>query len=139
MDSPKIKVLGIAPYEAMKTIMEKLARKRPQMDLDVYVGDLKKGVDIAQKYTQANYDVIISRGGTAEMIGKVTHIPVIEISLSVYDILRAMKLAENYSDKYAVVGFPGITGSAHLLCDLLQYKLDIVTTAKARWRPPCGI
>ena len=94
MDSPKIKVLGIAPYEAMKTIMEKLARKRPQMDLDVYVGDLKKGVDIAQKYTQANYDVIISRGGTAEMIGKVTHIPVIEISLSVYDILRAMKLAE---------------------------------------------
>lgn len=61
------------------------------------------------------------------MIGKVTHIPVIEISLSVYDILRAMKLAENYSDKYAVVGFPGITGSAHLLCDLLQYKLDIVT------------
>ncbi len=127
MDSPKIKVLGIAPYEAMKTIMEKLARKRPQMDLDVYVGDLKKGVDIAQKYTQANYDVIISRGGTAEMIGKVTHIPVIEISLSVYDILRAMKLAENYSDKYAVVGFPGITGSAHLLCDLLQYKLDIVT------------
>ena len=127
MDSPKIKVLGIAPYEAMKTIMEKLARKRPQMDLDVYVGDLKKGVDIAQKYTQANYDVIISRGGTAEMIGKVTHIPVIEISLSVYDILRAMKLAENYSDKYAVVGFPGITGSAHLLCDLLQYKLYIVT------------
>ena len=29
--------------------MEKLARKRPQMDLDVYVGDLKKGVDIAQQ------------------------------------------------------------------------------------------
>lgn len=61
------------------------------------------------------------------MIGKVTHIPVIEISLSVYDILRAMKLAENYSDKYAVVGFPSITSSAHLLCDLLQYKIDIVT------------
>ena len=58
---------------------------------------------------------------------RVTHIPVIEISLSVYDILRAMKLAENYSDKYAVVGFPSITSSAHLLCDLLQYKIDIVT------------
>ena len=107
--------------------MEKLARKRPHMEMDVYVGDLKKGVDIAQKNIQGNYDVIISRGGTAEMIGKVTHIPVIEISLSVYDILRAMKLAENYSDKYAVVGFPSITSSAHLLCDLLQYKIDIVT------------
>lgn len=127
MESPKINVLGIAPYEAMKNVMEKLARKRPQIEMDVYVGDLKKGVDIAQKNIHGNYDVIISRGGTAEMIGKVTPIPVIEISLSVYDILRAMKLAENYSDKYAIVGFPSITGSAHLLCDLLQYKIDIVT------------
>ena len=78
MEPPKIKVLGIAPYEAMKNVMEKLARKRPQMEMDVYVGDLKRGVDIAQKNIQGNYDVIISRGGTAEMIGKVTHIPVIE-------------------------------------------------------------
>ena len=60
MESPKIKVLGIAPYEAMKNVMEKLARKRPQMEMDVYVGDLKKGVDIAQKNIQGNYDVIIS-------------------------------------------------------------------------------
>ena len=43
MEPPKIKVLGIAPYEAMKNVMEKLARKRPQMEMDVYVGDLKKG------------------------------------------------------------------------------------------------
>lgn len=127
MEAPRIKALGIAPYDAMKHMMEKLARKRPQMELDVYVGDLKKGVDIARKNLQGNYDVIISRGGTAEMIGKVTHLPVIEICLTVYDILRAMKLAENYSDKYAVVGFPSITSSAHLLCDLLQYKIDIVT------------
>ena len=43
MESPKIKVLGIAPYEAMKNVMEKLARKRPQMEMDVYVGGFKKG------------------------------------------------------------------------------------------------
>ena len=49
MEPPKIKVLGIAPYEAMKNVMEKLARKRPQMEMDVYMGDLKRGVDIAQK------------------------------------------------------------------------------------------
>ncbi len=127
MESPKIKALGIAPYEAMKHMMEKLARTRPQMELDVYVGDLNKGVDIARKNLPDNYDVIISRGGTARMIEKITHLPVIEISLSVYDILRAMKLAQNYSDKYAIVGFSNITGNAHLLCDLLQYRIDIVT------------
>lgn len=123
----RIKVLGIAPYEGMKTIMQKLAENRNDMDLDVFVGDLNKGVDIVRRNFHSNYDVIISRGGTAELIGQITRIPVIEVSLSVYDILRAIKLAENYADRYAIIGFPGITGSAHLLCDLLQYKIDIFT------------
>lgn len=125
MARSRIKVLGIAPYEGMKTIMQKLAKERDDLELDVYVGDLNKGVEIARRNFHSNYDVIISRGGTAELIGRSTHIPVIEVSLSVYDILRAIKLAENYADRYAIVGFPGITGSAHLLCDLLQYRIDI--------------
>ncbi|PKM54891.1 MAG: propionate catabolism operon regulatory protein PrpR [Firmicutes bacterium HGW-Firmicutes-5] len=125
--SGKIKALGIAPYEGMKSMMLKLATERDDIDLTVYVGDLNKGAEIAKRNFPNDFDVIISRGGTAEMIGAMTDIPLIEIQLSVYDILRAIKLAENYSDRYAVVGFSAITGSAQLLCDLLQYDLDIFT------------
>jgi len=127
MQTTKIRILGIAPYEAMKIAMEKIADDRNDLEIDVYAGDLDYGVDIVRHNLQNNYDVIISRGGTAEMVGKMTSLPVVEISLSVYDILRAIKLAENYSDRYAIVGFPSITESAHLLCALLQYKIDIVT------------
>lgn len=127
MENGQIRALGIAPYEGMKSIMMKLAQERDDIDLTVYIGDLQKGVEIVRKNFQINYDVIISRGGTAEMIEKITDVPVIEISLSVYDILRAIKLAENYSERYAIIGFSGITGSAHLLCDLLQYNIDIFT------------
>jgi transcriptional regulator with PAS, ATPase and Fis domain len=127
MQASKIKVLGIAPYEAMKTAMQKIADERSDIDLDVFAADLNYGVEIVRHNLQNNYDVIISRGGTAEMVGKMTNIPVVEISLSVYDILRAIKLAENYSNSYAIVGFPSITESAHLLCTLLQYNIDIIT------------
>ena len=127
MNERKIKILGIAPYEGMKTAMQKLAAGRKDLELDVYVGDLNKGVDIAKQTFNSTYDVIISRGGTAELIGRATTIPVIEITLSVYDILRAIKLAENYSDRYAIVGFPAITDSARILCSLLKYELDIIT------------
>jgi transcriptional regulator with PAS, ATPase and Fis domain len=127
MQTSKIKVLGIAPYEAMKTAMQTVADERSDIDLDVYTADLHHGVEIVNHNLQGNYDVIVSRGGTAELVGKITSIPVVEISLSVYDILRAIKLAENYSNSYAIVGFPSITESAHLLCTLLQYNIDIVT------------
>lgn len=107
--------------------MQKLAKERSDLDTDMYVGDLDEGVAIVKNNLQNDYDVILSRGGTAERIRRFTFIPVIEITLSVYDILRAIKLAENYAEQYAVVGFNAITDSAHLLCDLLQYKIDIFT------------
>ncbi|SHI56378.1 Transcriptional regulator containing an AAA-type ATPase domain and a DNA-binding domain [Dethiosulfatibacter aminovorans DSM 17477] len=123
----KIRILGIAPYEGMKTMMQNLAAKRKDIDLTVYIGDLDKGVEIARKNVDKNFDVIISRGGTASMIEKITDIPLVRISLSVYDIIRAIKMAENYTGKYAIVGYPGITETAKLLCDLLQYDIDIYT------------
>lgn len=123
----KIRVLGIAPYDGMKTIMQKVAEERTDIELDVFVGDLQKGLEIARSNFRSNYDVIISRGGTAELIKAATHIPVVEAELSVYDILRAIKLSENYADRYAIVGFSGITANAHLLCNLLQYNIDIFT------------
>ena len=123
----KIRILGIAPYEAMRSAMLRLARGHEELELDVYVGDLQQGAEIVRQHLDAYYDAIISRGGTAELIEQITDIPVVEIALSVYDILRAMKMAENYGKPYAIVGFPSITESAHFLCDLLRYTIDIFT------------
>lgn len=123
----KIKILGIAPYEALKVAMTKIAENRKDITMDIYIGNMKGGVDIARFHENENYDVIISRGATARLIKSAVHIPVVAVSFSAYDILRAMKLAENYPHKYAIVGFPGITKIARVLCDLLQREIDIVT------------
>ena len=47
--------------------------------------------------------------------------------MSVYDILRSIKLAENHNCKYAVIGFPAITRNATFLCEVLRYNVDIYT------------
>ncbi|KGK86456.1 sigma-54-dependent Fis family transcriptional regulator [Clostridium sp. HMP27] len=123
----KTKILAIAPYEGMKEAMLSIANHREDISLTVKVGNLKNGLQIVQETLDENYDIIISRGGTAEMIEKAIDMPIVEISISVYDVLRAIKLAENYTDKFAIVGYPSITNCAYLLCDLLQYKIDIYT------------
>ena len=35
----KIRVLGIAPYEGLKTLMANLAAEYPQIDLTLFVGE----------------------------------------------------------------------------------------------------
>ncbi len=124
---PVTRILGIAPYEGMKHIMESLAAKRDDIQLDVYVGDLQQGVEIVRRNRHENYHVIISRGGTAQLISQVTQIPVVEVGFSGYDILRVLKISENYARKYAIVGFPNIASNARLMCSLLQYDIEIFT------------
>lgn len=124
-------VLGIAPYEGMKLAMEREAEAFPDLHLDVRTGDLEAGAGIVQELPAGTYDCIISRGGTAQLIRQVTDVPVVEIPLSVYDVLRAIKLAGSYSDLYAIVGFPSVTEPAHILCDLLRYNVDILTVHSA--------
>ena len=127
----RTRILGIAPYDGMRTAMENAAQAYPNVLLDVQTGDLDEGQAIVQNIPPNTYDCIISRGGTADLIRRVTDLPVVDIQISVYDVLRAIKLAENYTDLYAIVGFPSVTESAHTLCSLLNYDLDILTVNSA--------
>ena len=124
-------ILGIAPYDGMRTAMEHAAEAYPNVQLDVYTGDLEEGQTIVQRMPPNTYDCIISRGGTAALIRQMTDVPVVDIQISIYDVLRTIKLAQNYSSLYAVVGFPSITEPAHILCSLLDFNLDILTVNSA--------
>ncbi len=123
----KTRILGIAPYEGIQFLMQQVAERRSDIELTTFIGDLKEGLRIASKYTPYDFDIIVSRGGTAELIRNSCSIPVVEISLSAMDILRSIKLAQNANNKYALIGFPAITKNAQLLCDLLQYSFEIYT------------
>ncbi len=121
------RILGIAPYESMRSLMVQLAATMEDVALTAFVGDLRPGAEIAKRYTDQDFDVILSRGGTAELIRAETTLPVVDIELSMYDILRAIRLAESSNSRYAIVGFPAITRNAYILCDMLQLDAELYT------------
>ena len=103
----KTKVLLIAPYEGLKeAVLGVLPQYQDKLELTMSLGDLTSGVQQAQTAQTQGYDVIISRGGTAELIARNVPLPVINIEISGYDYLRAIKLAENIRGRKAFVGFP---------------------------------
>ncbi|MGM0240133.1 PrpR N-terminal domain-containing protein [Enterococcus sp. AZ103] len=121
-----MRILAIAPYENLKQRIDTLSSQYPELEVDTYVGDLHDGVKIVEKLGKS-YDLILSRGGTAQQIKKNTHLPVIEIEISILDILRTIKLVENYTQRYAFIGFSNITKQVQILAEILEKSLDIIT------------
>ncbi len=127
MKCTKIKILAIAPNQNLKTKLSQTSKTFPNIHIDVFVGNLMSGVELAKQHISNDYDVIISRGKTAALIKDFSPIPVVDIKLTSYDILRAIKLIESSEKPYAVVCFPSIATPIRLSCELLNFNITIVT------------
>lgn len=121
----KIRVLAIAPYEGMKGLMLEAAKEFDDIEVNVFVGDLSKGLALAKHNFYNDHDVIISRGGTASMLKEQMDLPIVEVEISLTDILQAMKMGEHISRSYAIVGFPNVTKNAEIICQILDANIDI--------------
>ena len=138
----QVKVLLIAPYEGMKEVAESVAAGREDIDLTVLVGNMQKGLKLVRECDQSRYDVIISRGGTAEIIREAASIPLVEIELTPYDIHNALAEVSGTQKQYMVAGSPRIVDAAVTLCDLLNTQVKTVTIrndAEGRALLPHGV
>lgn len=123
----KYKALFVAPYAAMENLIEECRAEESELDLHIKIGNLHEGVAMAVRAEAEGFDVIISRGGTAKLIGEAVDIPVIDVHVSGYDMLRVLTLANDFPRKKAIVGFPAITLGAKAIIDLLEIPIDIFT------------
>lgn len=124
---PSIKVLAISPYPGMVPLLTETAKEYDGLELTISVGDLAKGLELAQKGFHANFDVIISRGGTARLLKQSVSLPVIEIGTTVYDVLCTLQRANIHEGRVAIVGYSNITQDMGILRTLLPYQLDVFT------------
>ncbi len=126
----KTRILAVVPYNGIKEIMNEIAAANEEIELTVHIGTLQKGLEIVQSYNLDSFDIVVARGGTASLFERSLKLPIARIEISVYDILRAIKLAENYTSRFAIVGISSTVENAILIRNLLQYDIKIVTLDK---------
>ena len=122
-----VKILAIAPYEGLASVLEREARTYPNVSMTVAVGNLEDGVTTAIEHLVEPYDLILSRGGTADLLRNNLDFPIVDIKTSPFDVLQALQLCEGIEGRKAVVGFSGITDAARSTKDVLGLDLDIFT------------
>ena len=93
------------------------------LDLLVEEGDLSEGVSAAGRAAVSGAEVIISRGGTALLIAKSVDIPVVEIEVSPYDILRCLLKLRDYEGLVGIVGFGNVVCGSESVGEALGIRV----------------
>lgn len=121
----RIKILGIAPYQEMESLMRDVAKSYENIELYTFTGFYRNATQFAKAFPDKEFDIIISRGGTATLIRSLNDTPVVEVKVSTLDLLRVITQALQCSSKAAVVSYPYITSQVDTLAKFL--RLDIKT------------
>lgn len=129
------KITFIAPYKEVFEIGKRVMAEFGLLEkTDFHIGWMKQGVEIARKAEAEGTDLIISRGGTAELIAQSdVQVPIVEIPITFEDLaealLKARELANKDTPQIAVLAFSNMIKNIEVFArvmdlDLKIYRLD---------------
>jgi transcriptional regulator with PAS, ATPase and Fis domain len=90
----------------------------------VFHGSLDKAAGIARNLDTDYFDVIMSRGGTAEYIERVTSIPVVRILTSAADLLKSLIPLKNHPEKIAFFNYQHYLSDVNLVASALNVDIE---------------
>jgi len=123
-----IKIGLIAPYPKLARLANKVSRELG-IDLEVDIGNLEQGVQVAEEMVKKGMDVLISRGGTALLIKDKVEIPVVEIEVSGFDILKVVSKAQKYGKRIGLIGFPNVIYGTKIIESILNVDITEIQAA----------
>jgi len=115
------KIVFIAPYSEMYQLACDIVSGYG-FPVAVVQGELYKGVELAKENENLGVEVIISRGGTAKLIAESVAIPVVQVEVSSFDLLRI--LLKHIKSKIAVIGSENVISKVKSLCEILNLNID---------------
>ena len=118
-------ILLIAPNKDLQETAEAVVKENG-LDIDVVLGNLSNGVQIAKEAEAKGAEVIITRGGTYQVIKEAMTIPVIEIQVNAFDILRAFKGLLHYKGPIGIIGYENVIFGIETLTEVLGLDLHKV-------------
>lgn len=119
------RVLFIAPYHGLAEVAKKVAREFPDLSVTIHEGDLSEGLAAAITSIDSDYDVVISRGGTAQMLEDEIAVPVLEVGISTMDLQRALIENNPAGKSCAVVGFSNAINPLSQFVDFADFDLRL--------------
>jgi len=117
-----MKTYAILPYRGLIDIAEETIDQY-HVNLQIVEGHVEDAIPAALSAEKSGADVIISRGGTAEIIKRHVHVPVVKIRVSDLDLLRILYPLKGQERKILVVGFKNAVYRARSVARVLGLNI----------------
>lgn len=102
------------------------AFKPHHSDIDIEVGLLSQGVNMAAEYVSAGTEIIITRGGTALALKNAgLEVAIVEIPITGFDIIRTVEKAKVYGSHIGAVAFPSMILGINCLSSVLGVEIRL--------------
>ena len=118
----RFRILIIAPYLSFQETAAPVIQEFPTVDFEMHTGDEFTAISIFNSYQPNAFDAIITRGAIAAILRQFTSVPVVEVDVSLLDILRAINQPGFSDQRVAVVGYSSIINSVKKVFEVLQLK-----------------
>ncbi|GEA14887.1 sigma-54-dependent Fis family transcriptional regulator [Moorella sp. E308F] len=113
----------VAPYAGLAALARQVCAELGE-DVTITIGDLAEGVKVARELAARGAEVIISRGGTATLISRHVEVPVVEIAVSAFDLVRALAEARELGRYIGVAGFRNVIYGTKSLESVLGVHIE---------------
>lgn len=117
-------IVIIAPFKDLAKIAEETCIQLEE-HIPILTGAMDKAVNLAKEAEKNGAEVIISRGTTAwKIIESGINIPVVQIPITGYDLLRAFLKARQLGNKIGIADTPEILSGIESLESMFQCEIE---------------
>lgn len=121
-------IIFIASYSELAIKSEKVMTDLKIKVQIVHSLNLQHSLDfVSESLKKGTIDAIITRGGTAIKLKEEFNIPIIEIEVTILDILKAIEKAKFYGKRIGVIGFPNVICNISSLSTFMDVDIIEIT------------
>lgn len=116
----------ITPVASMAEVAKRVVEENGYGNVEVIGGDfnLWKGVEAGRRAVEAGAKVLVSRGGTYDLIKSELDVPVVEIKVTAFDLIESFKIAKEggATGLVGVIGFKNIISGAEVVAGVMGLR-----------------
>lgn len=118
------KIALIAPIKEILEKAQEIIERDNREDISIHLATMDDGLNLAKKLIKDGVEIIISRGGTYQIISENLDIPVVEIKTGTSEILDGLMKVKGKYKKIGIIGYERVISGIDYISPFLDFEVE---------------